>query len=294
MLYTIVKYSLIFFVGAMAGYIIEVFFRRFVSRKKWMNPGFLNGPWLPLYGFGLVLLYIICEYINFPSLPSWLDTVLKMVIITISMTLIEYIAGLIFIKGMHIKLWDYSNQWGNIQGIICPLYSFFWGVIGFGYYIGIHNFTRWIVDTWKSNLLSSFFVGILLGLFLFDLGISLHLAKKISSFAKEKNIVVRFEEMKGAALSITGKLKDKITNASEEYQRKLDAFKDDMVNPADVSDRFAIIGFSTSFIGFLIFPILISIKGYASEKYRAFAVTGIIISFVEIIALVVLGVIFYS
>lgn len=294
MLYTIVKYSLIFFVGAIAGYIIEVFFRRFVSRKKWMNPGFLNGPWLPLYGFGLVLLYIICEYVNFPTLPSWLDTVLKMVIITFSMTFIEYIAGLIFIKEMNIKLWDYSNQWGNIQGIICPLYSFFWGVIGFGYYIGIHSFTRWIVDAWKSDLLLSFFVGILLGLFLFDLGISFHLATKISKFAKEKNMVVRFEEMKGAALGIRGKLKDKITNASEEYQRKLDEFKADMVNPADVSDRYAIVGFITGFVGFLIFPILISIKGYQSEKYRIFAVMGIIISFIEIIALVVLGVIFYS
>ena len=67
-----------------------------------------------------------------------------------------------------------------------------------------------------------------------------------------------------------------------------------MVNPADVSDRYAIVGFITGFVGFLIFPILISIKGYQSEKYRIFAVMGIIISFIEIIALVVLGVIFYS
>ena len=28
----------------------------------------------------------------------------------LSVTLIEYFAGLIFIKGMHVKLWDYSDE----------------------------------------------------------------------------------------------------------------------------------------------------------------------------------------
>ena len=55
-----------------------------------------------------------------------------------AMTLVEFIAGSIFIRGMHVALWDYSDNRFNYQGIICPLYSFFWGVLGAGYYFLIH------------------------------------------------------------------------------------------------------------------------------------------------------------
>ena len=54
------------------------------------------------------------------------------------MTAIEYIAGIIFIKHMKIKLWDYSNEKFNLQGIICPLYSFFWALLGALYYFAVH------------------------------------------------------------------------------------------------------------------------------------------------------------
>ena len=45
--------TFLFAVGALCGWVIELFFRR-LNSKKWINPGFLHGPYLPLYGFGLV------------------------------------------------------------------------------------------------------------------------------------------------------------------------------------------------------------------------------------------------
>ncbi len=50
----ILTVSFLFLTGSLAGWVIEVFFRRTVSQKRWMNPGFLNGPYLPLYGFSTV------------------------------------------------------------------------------------------------------------------------------------------------------------------------------------------------------------------------------------------------
>ena len=55
------QYLFLFFAGAFAGWIIELFFRRFVSAKKWINPGFLSGPYLPLYGTGTVVLFAVCS-----------------------------------------------------------------------------------------------------------------------------------------------------------------------------------------------------------------------------------------
>lgn len=41
-------------------------------------------------------------------------------------TAVELAFGLIFNRGLHMQVWDYSTQWGNLLGQICPLYSFFW------------------------------------------------------------------------------------------------------------------------------------------------------------------------
>lgn len=55
---TLLKLSIIYVFGGTIGWITEFFFRRAVH-KKWINPGFLVGPNLPLYGTGITLLYAI-------------------------------------------------------------------------------------------------------------------------------------------------------------------------------------------------------------------------------------------
>jgi len=64
----------------------------------------------------------------------------------IAMTAIEYIVGLLSIHVMGIRLWDYSHCWGNIQGIICPLFTFFWGVLSLAYYFLLYPKLRQLVD----------------------------------------------------------------------------------------------------------------------------------------------------
>ena len=104
---------------------MEVFFRRFFSRanpeRKWINPGFLAGPYLPLYGFGLWGMYAVSALSAVAMTPSKaLDVAIILVIMAVVMTIIEYIAGIIFIRGMHVKLWDYTKEKGNIKGDHLP------------------------------------------------------------------------------------------------------------------------------------------------------------------------------
>ena len=99
----IVLSSTLFVVGSLIGWIIELFFRRFVSQKKWMNPGFLTGPYLPIYGFGVLVLYGVSNLsLGIPN--QVLDVIIHILIIGVGMTLIEFVAGLIFIKGFKVKL----------------------------------------------------------------------------------------------------------------------------------------------------------------------------------------------
>jgi uncharacterized membrane protein len=187
--------TFLFAVGALCGWVIELFFRRF-AHGKWINPGFLHGPYLPLYGFGLVLLFLIARIPLDGISSTWLRIVTQLVIICIVMTFIEYLSGLIFIKGMGIKLWDYSDRWGNIQGIICPLFSLFWTIVGGAYVFLLDPLIYRAVSWFTNNLYYSFFVGIFFGLFFWDLASTLKLSAKIRKFAKENQISVRYEELK--------------------------------------------------------------------------------------------------
>ena len=93
--------AFLFFMGCIVGWGIEVIFRRFKKENVSRK----------------IVLFLI---------------------MAIVMTLFEYIAGLIFIKGMHVQLWDYSKEKFNIQGIICLKFSIFWAILGAIYYFLIH------------------------------------------------------------------------------------------------------------------------------------------------------------
>ncbi len=209
----IYRYAFLFLLGGTIGWIIELFFRRFVSQKKWVNPGFLTGPFLPLYGFGTVGFYGMC------SLPwkdwisiSWLATITEILSIGVLMTLLEYVAGLIFIKGMKIKLWDYSHRWGNIQGIICPLFSIIWLVIGIIYLFLIHpvmvTISCAVIDD-ISSLATATIVGFFFGVLTLDFGYSMHLATKIRKAVADSKLVVDWERLKLAIQDYAKKRKEK-------------------------------------------------------------------------------------
>ena len=84
--------TVLFAVGALCGGVLELFFRRFNS-KKWINPGFLHGPYLPLYGFGLALLFLIARIPLGGISAVWLRYVVLLAVICAVMTGIEYVAG---------------------------------------------------------------------------------------------------------------------------------------------------------------------------------------------------------
>ena len=202
--------AFLFFIGSFIGWSIEVVFRRFFSAKKWINPGFLIGPYLPLYGLSLCILYYMTMLEQI--LPIQNNSVKKIVlfaIMALCITFVEYIAGVIFIKHMKIKLWDYSNERGNIDGIICPKFSFFWAVLSAIYYFGVHphilDALKWLAE----NLAFSFCIGFFYGIFIIDLIYSTNLVSKIRKFSRDNDIVMKYEELKEHILNVKTQRKEK-------------------------------------------------------------------------------------
>lgn len=193
--------AFLFFMGSIIGWGIEVVFRRFKKEnvsRKWVNPGFLVGPYLPLYGFGLCALYLLANLENTGLIKDVTvgSKLLLFIVMAIVMTLLEYIAGVIFIKGMHVQLWDYSKEKFNFQGIICLKFSIYWAILSAAYYFLVHphilNALKWL----SHNLQFSFFIGVFFGIFAIDVGYSLNIVAKVRAFAKEKKILVKYEELR--------------------------------------------------------------------------------------------------
>jgi uncharacterized membrane protein len=185
--------STLFVIGSLIGWIIELFFRRFVSQKKWMNPGFLTGPYLPIYGFGVLVLYGVSNLpLGISNQP--VDIIVHILVIGVGMTVVEFIAGLIFIKGLKVKLWDYSDRKGNIMGIICPLFSLIWLVVGSLYYFFLNPFLVEGISWISENLIYTYFVGMVMGAMAVDFAYSIHLATKLKEYKEIANL--RFEDFK--------------------------------------------------------------------------------------------------
>lgn len=193
--------AFLFFIGSVFGWVLEVLFRRFISsanpERKWINPGFCTGPYLPLYGCGLCILYLIAslEKLELISNPIWSKLVLFLAM-AVCMTAIEYIAGIYSLKVAKVRLWDYSREWGNIQGVICPKFSLAWAALGALYYFLVHPYILGGLEWLSGNLAFSFFIGLFFGVFAVDVAQSAQLVAKLKKYAEENNVIIRYEAIK--------------------------------------------------------------------------------------------------
>ncbi len=186
----ILQLIFIFYAGCTLGWILELFFRRIVH-GKWVNPGLLIGPYLPIYGFGLVIMSVL--YALFKD--TNLSPIIVILLMGVLMTLIELVGGLIGLKN-NVRLWDYSDQWGNYKGIICPLFSAIWTAAGALYYYILAPHVISALEWFSKNLAFSFTLGLFAGCIIIDFVYSTKLYNKIKKYAKENNITVKYEQLK--------------------------------------------------------------------------------------------------
>lgn len=78
-------------------------------------------------GRGICFVGIHLANIYARALSIWKKCFLGSTLITI----VELFTGIIVNLWMHWHVWDYSSQWMNFLGQVCPLFSFFWFVLTF-------------------------------------------------------------------------------------------------------------------------------------------------------------------
>ncbi len=126
------------------GWVIEVIYRS-VPRRRFINAGFLFGPFTPIYGLGAAIVIAIS------LLSGGLSVPLQILIFAAVTTLLELIIGYAVEKIFGFKLWDYTNNAFNYKGIICPTYTVLWTVLALIFLYFIHPFFYSLIERIKSS-----------------------------------------------------------------------------------------------------------------------------------------------
>lgn len=122
-IYQILWYFIIY---AFIGWVTEVVFHA-VTLGKIINRGFLNGPVCPIYGWGMLG---VLSLLNFVTQNGQKEADLLFVFAGGMMlaTAVELFGGWILDVIFHAKWWDYSDKPFNFHGYICLEFSILWGL----------------------------------------------------------------------------------------------------------------------------------------------------------------------
>lgn len=115
------NHFLYFFIYSFGGWVCECIYCS-IPAKKFINRGFLYGPYCPIYGFGALLVTLLLDgYLSNPLLVFLLGMLLT--------SILEYVTSYVMEKLFHKKWWDYSHYRININGRVCLLNSTLFGLM---------------------------------------------------------------------------------------------------------------------------------------------------------------------
>lgn len=176
--YDLKTYILLFFTYSIAGWLMEVI-RIFLNPKygRFVNRGFLIGPYLPIYGSGIVAITLFLgKYSN--DIPALF--LLSIVLCGI----IEYLTSFVMEKLFNARWWDYTDRRFNINGRVCleNLIPF-----GLGGTIILHWINPFIVNLFDKipSLPKNIITYSLIGIITIDYIVSLSIMAKFKKSANE-------------------------------------------------------------------------------------------------------------
>lgn len=179
MIYSFSQWLFFFYIYCFIGWIWETCYVS-VIQGKWVNRGFMSGPFLPIYGSGAVIVLIT-------TLPFRTEAVTVFFAGMISATILEYCTGVVMEKLFHVRYWDYSNQPLNLKGHICVISSLAWGGFSVILTLYAHNPIERFVLRMNGNLLE-FLV------FILTVIISIDMFESIREALNLKEMLLSLEE----------------------------------------------------------------------------------------------------
>jgi uncharacterized membrane protein len=218
-------FFLYFFLYSMLGWLCEVVYCS-IPAKRFINRGFLNGPYCPIYGFGgLIVIILLSPFAERPLLVFLLGMILT--------SALEYFTSWAMERLFHAKWWDYSQKRFNINGRVCLLNSLLFGLMGVILLYFVQPLMERLIGG-LSGRTAPLIALILMGIFAADVSSSLHTMdalrrrlKRLKEVGEEIQLRLAAEEkakMQSFMDYLEGERSKLIAHNSLFQRRLLDAF----------------------------------------------------------------------
>ncbi len=123
------------------------------KQKNFINRGFLNGPFCPVYGFGILSIIILANpIINLMPNNAIIKNGILFIYTVIITSAIEYFTGFLLETFFKTTWWDYKKRPFNIKGRICLKFSIIWGLISLVILNKIHPFVHKVISLIPINI----------------------------------------------------------------------------------------------------------------------------------------------
>ena len=98
--------------------------------KSGFKSGIMYGPFTPIYGIGTVIILVLSKYffINL-HMPRWIETIIVFFILSIFLSCLELLGGILIEKIFGIIFWSFKNHNYNIGNYISLEMAFIWGAV---------------------------------------------------------------------------------------------------------------------------------------------------------------------
>ena len=167
---------------------------KLIEKRKFVNRGFLIGPYCPIYGHGAILITILLQkYID--------DPIALFIMGVVVCSILEYLTSYFMEKIFHARWWDYSRYKFNINGRICLRTMIPFGLLGLFIMYVSNPFFFSIIEKIPGNILNIICIVLMLT-FLVD---------NIISFKIISNVNITSKKTKDNTEEITGEIAEEIT-----------------------------------------------------------------------------------
>lgn len=120
----------LFAIYAFAGWLLETSYAS-IRERRFVNRGFLCGPFCPIYGFAALLILAVTARAGARLDDPWARGLAIVLVSALLVTWLEYATGWLLDRVFHRKWWNYQGRKMNIGGYVCVEYSLLWGALAF-------------------------------------------------------------------------------------------------------------------------------------------------------------------
>lgn len=214
-----------FLIYSFFGWCLEVVYQA-VEHGKFINRGFLNGPYCPIYGFGVIIVTGALDPIKSNAVVLFFGSVLLT-------SMLEFITGFVLEKIFHMHWWDYSEEKFNIRGYICLKFSLLWGVACIIVVRIIHPAVSVFVDKFPATagiiIISVYMIGVASDMIVTVLAI-IHFKRRIVLLENISSQMRKLSDKTGEKIfdTVEGAMnrKEEFDAKSAEFRKKYDELKE--------------------------------------------------------------------